>query len=299
MRFLKALALGEVLWDDFGSVRHLGGAPLNFAYHFQSLGGEALLISAVGQDPDGDQILARCNALHMSTAFLQRDPDHATGIAEIRMKPDGHHDFHIRENAAWDYVHLTPELELHCDDCDIVCFNTLGQRSPEARNTIRSVVQRAPDAAIRVFDLNLRPPHYDAMCLYDGLTLANIVKANAGEFVQLKNLLVLPSDPHTAARILIDRFELRAVVVSDGEHGAWAVDPEGTAHAPAPNVTTCDTVGCGDAFLAAFMIQWMRGSSLLAALELGVLAGSYVAAQPGATPSISREQLDHFASSRT
>ena len=49
----SALCFGEILFDVFGDDRCIGGAPFNFAAHFAQLGGEAVMVSAVGDDELG------------------------------------------------------------------------------------------------------------------------------------------------------------------------------------------------------------------------------------------------------
>ena len=55
------VGIGEILWDMLPGGRRAGGAPINFVYHAAAMGAEGYAISAVGNDPDGDEILRELN----------------------------------------------------------------------------------------------------------------------------------------------------------------------------------------------------------------------------------------------
>ena len=51
------VGMGEALWDCLPEGKKIGGAPANFAYHVSQFGFDSRVVSAVGADADGDEIL--------------------------------------------------------------------------------------------------------------------------------------------------------------------------------------------------------------------------------------------------
>ena len=54
----KITCFGEVLWDVFPTHKKIGGAPLNVAVRLSTLGNDTSIISRVGMDQDGENILS-------------------------------------------------------------------------------------------------------------------------------------------------------------------------------------------------------------------------------------------------
>ena len=51
------VGMGEALWDVLPEGKKIGGAPANFAYHVSQFGFDSRVVSAVGRDDDGQEIL--------------------------------------------------------------------------------------------------------------------------------------------------------------------------------------------------------------------------------------------------
>jgi fructokinase len=155
----KLVGIGEVLWDLLPGGRQMGGAPANFAYHACALGAEARVISRVGNDALGRELVARLQKLGVPTYCIEVDPALPTGTVSVEVAADGQPKFDIHENVAWDALSGESAGRLAVAGADGVCFGTLAQRSESARATIRSLVAAAPPAALRILDVNLRQ-HY-------------------------------------------------------------------------------------------------------------------------------------------
>ena len=67
----KLVGVGEVLWDLLPGGRQMGGAPANFAYHAGALGAEARIISRVGDDDLGHELLDRLGTLGVPPTACQ------------------------------------------------------------------------------------------------------------------------------------------------------------------------------------------------------------------------------------
>ena len=154
------IGVGEVLWDMLPSGKQIGGASANFAYHAQTLGAEATLVSSVGNDPLGREILERLAAMQVSVHGVAIDPRAPTGTVSIAISPDGQPEFTIRENVAWDQITVTDFARDITAQADAVCFGSLAQRNTTSRATIRSLVASTRPEALRIFDVNLRQNYF-------------------------------------------------------------------------------------------------------------------------------------------
>ena len=80
----KIVGIGELLWDVLPAGRRLGGAPVNFAFYAQEQGAEACIVSAVGQDASGDELLGGIAALGLGVRAVQRNA-HPTSTVEVTL----------------------------------------------------------------------------------------------------------------------------------------------------------------------------------------------------------------------
>ena len=183
------IGLGEVLWDLLPGGRQLGGAPANFAYHAHALGAESLVVSRVGRDDLGRDLLERLNALGLATSGISVDPVAPTGTVSVTLDPTGQPAYTIHTDVAWDFLEAGPEVLRVAAGADAVCFGTLAQRHPVARESIRRVLQATRPEALRIFDINLRQRFWSRDVIVESLALANVLKLNDEELPILAELL--------------------------------------------------------------------------------------------------------------
>src|ERR1051325_5985685 len=150
------VGLGELIWDLLPEGRRLGGAPTNFAYMARLLGNRSAVASRVGRDALGHEARARLEAAGVSTEYIQVEAEHPTGTVGVEIGERGEPDFRVNGNSAWDYLEWTPRLRELAALADCVCFGTLGQREPRARETVTRFLEHVRPCALRVFDVNLR-----------------------------------------------------------------------------------------------------------------------------------------------
>jgi fructokinase len=165
----RIVGLGEVLWDELPAGRQLGGAPANFAYHAGALGADARVVSRVGRDDLGRDLIARLEELGISTACIELDAERPTGTVSVELSADGQPRYLIHENVAWDALHGDEPAHLAESAAHAVCFGTLAQRDPRSRQTIRTLLAEAPRVALRIFDINLRQDYYSRAVIEDSL----------------------------------------------------------------------------------------------------------------------------------
>jgi fructokinase len=288
-RFL-AVGIGEVLWDHLPTGRQLGGAPANFAFHAQALGARGTVVSAVGDDALGLEILERLAACGLDLSFVDRDRDHPTGAVSVDLKGNGTPEFTIHRDVAWDFIGARPELWALAAACDTVCFGSLAQRSPISRGTVRRFLQETTQGCQRVFDVNLRQSFYDADFIGESLRLCNVLKLNDDELPVVASLLGLTGDESAVLDQLIDRFSLEVVALTRGDRGSLLRSPNDEAvHSGYPCSDVADTVGAGDCFAACVAIGLLRGESLADASERANRRSSFVCSREGAMPEMPDE----------
>ena len=87
MRRPLVVGIGEVLWDLLPAGPQFGGAPANVAMHAALLGGRGALVSAVGEDGEGREALARLAAAGVDQRAVARLPDRPTGVVRVTLPP--------------------------------------------------------------------------------------------------------------------------------------------------------------------------------------------------------------------
>jgi len=190
-RVVRCLGIGEVLWDMLPAGRQLGGAPANFAYHAHAFGADALVVSRVGNDALGREILDRLRGLGLPKDGVSVDPTAATGTVSVTLSAGGQPDFTIHEDVAWDRLSVEPHALAMARTADVVCFGSLAQRSMASRQSIRELVAATPAGALRVFDINLRQQFYSLEVVEASLRLANVLKINDAELPVVAGMLNL------------------------------------------------------------------------------------------------------------
>lgn len=248
----RPLLFGEVLYDCFpdGS-RVLGGAPLNVALHLRALGLDPLIVSRVGDDGAGREVLEAMRRRTLDCAGVQIDPAHPTGRVAVRVDA-GEPRFDIPPGQAWDRIATLPAPP---PGIGLVYHGTLALRDPRSRGALVDL-REAVGAPVFV-DVNLRDPWWDASAVADALDGARWCKVNDDELRRLVGSADLPN----AAGRLVARHGLDRAFVTLGAAGALAVGADGDCHAvtPRPGVSVVDTVGAGDAFAAVVIAGLLSG----------------------------------------
>jgi fructokinase len=282
----KFVGIGEVLWDLLPGGRQLGGAPANFAYHASALGAEGILVSRVGRDESGREILRRLEDLGLRTEAVEEDPTAPTGTVTVELTASGQPQFTIHANVAWDHIAGETAGRGAVAAAHAVCFGTLAQRSAVSRQSIRALLMVAPSESLRILDVNLRQDYYSREIIDQSLALANVLKVNETELERLAELFNLPEGERRRIANLADRYELRMVAYTRGENGSLLhAGGHWSEQAGAP-VKVADTVGAGDAFTAALALGMLAGWPLEEVHRRASDLAAYVCTQPGGTPRL-------------
>jgi fructokinase len=293
-----AVGIGEVLWDIYRDRRHLGGAPANFAVHAAQLGDQGVLVSRIGDDVMGRELIQAFRQRQLAVDYIQIDGKKPTGTVMVSLDVMGVPGFRCSQDVAFDYLQFGPELETLAQNCDAVLFGTLAQRSPETRKTIWRFLQAAKNA-VRVFDVNSRA---GAEALREivpaSLHAANVLKVNRSELEMLQAVLRRSADTRQKfIDFLLKKYHLKLLAVTYGEGGCEIFDGQAMCKIDGLPAPAIDTTGAGDAFAAGMVHKLLRGASLREIGEYANLLGAFLCTQSGATPVFNSQELEIFRES--
>ena len=279
------VGFGELLWDVLPDGRRLGGAPANFAYHCKAFGGSSEIISAVGQDQPGADILQQLSDRQVSTDYIKCN-EHRTSWVDVELHGNGHPHYVIHENVAWDHIELSAnDIEL-AESCTAVCFGTLAQRHKTSRESILKFLSHTSKNCLRIFDINLRQNYYSLEIINRSLEATNILKLNDDELSVLQNLMNLPDEVESALQTLMNRYQLDLIALTQVQAGSLMIDRKETSFCPATPAQVIDTIGAGDSFTAAITMGKLNGLPLNQTHHLASRVAAYVCSQAGATPAL-------------
>jgi fructokinase len=291
----KVIGIGEVLWDLLPSGPQLGGAPANFAYHSRALGAAAGVITRIGNDAFGKEILSRFKEQGIADADVQVDPGLPTVTVAVNLSADGTPNYVISENVAWDNLAVTTAGLNAMREADAVCFGSLAQRGGTSRAAIQKLVSASSAKALRVFDINLRQNYFSREVVEQSLGLASVLKLNDAELPVLAGLFGLTGPTERQIEGLAQRFKLRLVALTRGADGnllfqagqwaKWRGDPS----------PVVDTVGAGDAFTAALVMGLLHEMELDQISAIADEVARHVCSCAGATPPLPEQITAKFA----
>jgi fructokinase len=279
---------GEILWDVLPTSKQPGGAPMNVAADLRNFGLNAQLISRVGSDDLGRELLQFLEKKGIPIELVQVGQTHLTGVAKANISDTNEVTYKIVQPVAWDYIHLEPNLIDAVEKSDLFVYGSLAARSPLTHETLLALLGVARR---KVFDVNLRAPHYERATVEELLHQADIAKLNEHELTELSGWYGDERDLHQAMEQLRDRYKLETLCVTLGEKGAALLDQNGFTEQGGFSVDVADTIGSGDAFLAAFIYKMLEGETPKKTLQFACATGAYVATQQGATPSFTKATI--------
>lgn len=215
----KVAGIGEVLWDQLPEGDVLGGAPANVAYHAGQLGAESYIISAVGNDMQGDEIISRLSKKDIK--LLINRVAYPTGTVKVTLDAQGVPDFVITKDVAWDHIELTDECIHLTEHLDAVCFGSLAQRNEVSHAAIVKFVNLVPNNALKIYDINLRQNFYNLPLIHESLKISNILKINDDELLIVAKLFGWEGGEESLCRKLLDTYQLKMVSYTCGTKGSY------------------------------------------------------------------------------
>lgn len=287
------VGMGEALWDVLPEGKKIGGAPANFAYHVSQFGLPSCVVSAVGDDALGKEIIENFTSKGLNQ--LIAEVPYPTGTVQVEIDPAGVPQYEIKENVAWDNIPYTAHLEMLAEKTKAVCFGSLAQRNVVSRNTINRFLDAMPqkEDTLVVFDVNLRQGFYNKEILCNSMKRCNILKINDEELVTVSRMFGYPGiDLQDKCWILLGKYNLRMLILTCGINGSYVFTPGNVSFQPTPKVEVADTVGAGDSFTAAFIASILKGKSVQEAHLTAVQTSAFVCTKKGAMPTLPSELTD-------
>lgn len=277
------VCIGEVLWDVLGEVRKPGGAPMNVAVHLSRLNHPVRMVSRVGKDKNGNDLLDFLSETGLDTSYIQLDPELPTGEVLVTLDEQNNATYQILEPVAWDRLESGSRLEQLARQAGMIVYGSLASRNSVSRKTISGLLN---SHAIKLMDVNLRSHYTRSTVVQQLLEKADIAKLNEEELQLIAGWDDQKGHQERALmKWITKRYQLQSVVVTRGADGAIVYENHVFCEHPGYRIRVADTVGAGDAFLAGFISSMLNGATTKESLDFACATGAYVATQSGATPA--------------
>ena len=288
----KIACFGEVLFDVFPTHRKIGGAPLNVGLRMASLGIDTQIISRIGQDEIGKELLDFVKQNGVSTDSIQVDNTFATGEVLVKLDEKGSASYTINYPVAWDKIEATPEAQNAIANADALVFGSLVCRDNTSYQSLLSLLN---SAKYKIFDVNLRAPFYTKELLTDLMNKADFIKFNDDELYEISEYLGSPFHSlEQNIQFIAEKTNTNHICVTKGSHGAVLLYNNQLFYNSGYKITVADTVGAGDSFLAGLLTQLLTGIAPQKAIDFACALGALVAQNEGANPKISPETIAKF-----
>ncbi len=293
----QIVGVGELLWDVFPDKKRPGGAPANVAYHATILGADGYLVSRVGNDQAGKEIIGFLEKKGLNTANIQIDGQWPTGRVDIEFTANGEPVYTIVKPVAWDYIAYTDELEILIKKSDAIIYGTLAQRNKTSADTIERILKKSKSDTLKVLDVNFRRGGYNKEIVMRSLRYADIVKINEDELKELSRI----TETDQPVPMMFSKYGIRGICLTKGVGGSTWIDQNNTItqQAYVSDNSDGDPVGLGDGFTAALTLEILKNQSPEQALEKASRYTSLLAEKKGGMPELEKRELTALFSNYT
>ncbi|WP_242121036.1 carbohydrate kinase family protein [Aestuariivivens sediminicola] len=289
---VNIVCFGEVLFDVFSTHKKIGGAPLNVANRLRSFGNQVAMISAIGRDHLGEELLAYLKAQDINVNGVQVTEDYKTGMVNVTLNAKGSASYDIMYPRAWDKIQLTQDNQAQVEKADAFVFGSLVARDDTSRQTLYSLLD---SAKFKIFDLNLRPPYYTLEVLHYLMHRADFIKFNDDELYEVSHALGSKFNSlEQNLWFIAEKTKTDQICVTKGAHGAVLLYNNTLYYNSGFLVQVKDTVGAGDSFLGALTSELLNDVKPQKALDFACAVGALVARSEGANPKIVRAEVEAF-----
>jgi sugar/nucleoside kinase (ribokinase family) len=290
------LCIGSVLWDIIGRsptamrlgsdvpgriTRLPGGVAMNIAMTLRRFGMAPTLLTAVGRDVEGDELIAACDRLGLGTAHIYRSDDLPT---DRYMAIEGANgliaaiaDAHSLEAAADKILRPLADGRLGSATAPWA-----GPIALDGNLTEGLLAEIAGSPLFAKADLRVAPASPGKA----GRLLPLLSHPTATLYVNLEEASILARTDCTSARAaaeaLLARGAGRVLVTDGGNPAAEGSRGAGVIVGMPPQVLVTRVTGAGDTFMAAHLVAEIRGAARQAALDEALrAAASYVSGEIG------------------
>ncbi|MBF2708852.1 carbohydrate kinase family protein [Flavobacterium soyangense] len=288
----NVVCFGEVLYDVFPTHKKIGGAPLNVALRLASLGINAQIISRVGNDKIGKELIAFIQANNVSTDTIQIDGTYSTGEVLVQLDKKGSATYTIIYPVAWDEIEITSEAKKAVKNSDALVFGSLVCRDEISYKTLLSLLKIAK---YKIFDVNLRAPFYTKELLISLIKQSDFIKFNDNELYEISEYLNSPFHSLEQNILFIaEQTKAKSICVTKGNQGAVLYYKGDMYYNSGYKIEVADTVGAGDSFLAGLLSKLLTNEEPQKAIDFACALGALVASNEGANPKITKEEITKF-----
>lgn len=280
---MKVLSFGEVLWDVYPNEKCLGGAPLNFAAHFKKCGGEAWIITGVGNEALGTETVSEIKKLGIQTEFVTYS-DKQTGKCLVSLDDNQVPTYDLLDDVAYDYINNS---DFDGMSFDVLYFGTLALRHENNINLLTQIISKNNFKHIFA-DMNIRSPYYCEATIRFAFENATILKISDEElpivmgFAKSGNLSLEQS-----VKLIGEIFKnIKLLIITRGDKGSYVYDyiNEKSYECKAQKIKPVSTVGAGDSFSGAFLSRYLTAGDIAKALEFATKISGFVVAHKEAIP---------------
>ncbi len=294
----KIVCFGEVLWDIFPTHKMIGGAPFNVALRLKSLGVNASIITKVGNDDLGREILRYTEKHELPSKTIQVDGHYKTGEVQVILDNNGNASYLISQPVAWDFIEYFDHIADQIKKSDAIIFGSLSSRNNTSRDTLFRLLDKA---TFKILDINLRPPFYTKELLLALMKKSDFIKLNDEELEEVCISFEIDSKKtlEEKVKVLAEYTKTDQICVTKGKNGALLFFNETFYHNSGYKVKVIDTVGAGDSFLATLILKLLEDQVLpQKAIDFACAVGAMVAGSKGANPTFTEKQIEMFISSQ-
>lgn len=283
------VCFGEILWDLLPTGAEPGGAPMNVAYHLHKQQKAPALITRIGLDDKGKELVNIFSGHGVCTDFFQVDYEYETG--KVYAEPGDYNEvqYDIVKPVAWDFIEWDDSFEKLVSQANFFVFGSLAARSKQTKETLFRLLESAKN---KVLDINLRAPHFNRGMVEDLLAKADLLKINLAELELITGWFSEYNKTEDRIKSISDKFNISNIVVTMGGNGAlWYLNENVYRH-NGYRVDVTDTVGSGDAFLAGLLAKLLDDASPADALDFASGLGAFIATQYGACPFYDLSEIE-------
>ncbi|MBD0724887.1 carbohydrate kinase [Flavobacterium sp. L1I52] len=289
---LSVVCFGEILWDVFPTHKKIGGAPLNVALRMRSLGVNSSIISKIGNDENGKEIVQYIQNHNISSELIQEDSEYKTGVVHVMINEKGNASYDIHYPSAWDKIAINEKMLQQVSAADAFVFGSLICRDEISRASLFALLDKAK---YKILDANLRAPYYITDVLIELMNKADFIKLNDEELFEISKKMDSPYNSFEQnIKFIAEKTNTAQICVTKGAFGAVLFCNGKFYYNSGYFVNVVDTVGAGDSFLATLIIRLLRGKSPQKSLNYACAIGALVAASEGANPKISEKEIKKF-----
>jgi len=288
---LKVICYGEVLWDVFPTYKKIGGAPLNVCIRLQSFGVKASIISSIGDDENGKELLSNLVGMYPNLPIhsIQINTSYPTGQVKIIFDEKDRAEYTINYPVAWDKIKCSADIKEEVKNSDILVFGSLVCRDDVSESTLLELIKLAK---FKVFDVNLRSPFYSIKLIEKLMQNVDFIKFNEEEIIEVAYSIGFKNKPlEEIIKYIINKTQAKIICVTRGGNGAILFMNDTFYYHKGYEVKVKNSVGAGDSFLASIVFKIYSNESPEKALDFACAVGALVACSSGANPVISLKSI--------